>query len=84
MGEKMYAVCQCCGKRVEYAECSEKCTPHEDTRCEVLTGWLSVSCWKGIWAVDYHDFCSFTCLQTWVDSKVPKVPQTFLKAFGQE
>ena len=84
MGKKKYAVCQCCGKRVVYAECSEKCSPPEDARCKVLTGWLSVSCWKGMGAVDYHDFCSFTCLQEWVEGKVPTVPKTFLEAFQDE
>jgi hypothetical protein len=31
-----------------------------------------------------YDFCSFTCLQKWVDGKVPKVPESFLKAFGED
>ncbi len=84
MQNKNFAICQCCSKKVEYTDCCERCTPPEDARCKVLSGWLSVSHWKGIGAVDHYDFCSLTCLQTWVDSKVPKVPETFLKAFGQE
>ena len=84
MGEKKYAVCQSCDKRVVYAECSEKCAPPEDARCKALTGWLSVSCWKGMGAVDYYDFCSLVCLQRWVNSQVPRIPESFLKAFKDE
>ena len=84
MGKKRYVVCQSCGKSVVYAECSERCAPPEDARCKVLTGWLSVSCWKGMGAVDYHDFCSLVCLQRWVDNKVPRIPESFLKAFKDE
>ena len=84
MGKKRYVVCQSCGKSVVYAECSERCAPPEDARCKVLTGWLSVSCWKGMGAVDYYDFCSLVCLQRWVDNKVPRIPESFLKAFNDE
>jgi hypothetical protein len=84
MGKKRYVVCQSCGKSVVYAECSERCAPPEDARCKVLTGWLSVSCWKVMGAVDYYDFCSLVCLQRWVDNKVPRIPESFLKAFKDE
>ena len=84
MRESSYAVCQGCGKKVQYAECSEKCAAPEDARCKVLTGWLSVSCWKGMGAVDHCDFCSIVCLQRWVDSQVPRIPESFLKAFKDE
>ena len=83
-GKKKYTVCQSCGKRVVYAECSEKCAPPEDACCKVLTGWLSVSCWKGTGAVNYYDFCSLVCLQRWVDSQVPRISKSFLKAFKDE
>lgn len=76
-----YAVCRSCDKTVGYTECLERGEPTETARCNVLTGWLSVSHWRGMEATDYHDFCSFTCLQKWVDSKIPKIPETFLKAF---
>ncbi|MDO9334190.1 MAG: hypothetical protein Q7T57_06695, partial [Dehalococcoidales bacterium] len=62
MQNKNFAICQCCSKKVEYTDCSERCTPSEDARCKVLSGWLSVSHWKGIGAVDRYDFCSLTCL----------------------
>ena len=68
-------ICHSCGKRLEYA-------PGERP-CEVLSGWLTVSQWKGLGAVDHHHFCSFTCLKRWVDTQVPKIPETFLKAFEE-
>ncbi len=83
--EKMgYAVCQSCGKKVRYSECSGRSATPEDARCKILSGWLSVSHWKGIGTVERYDFCSFTCLQRWVEGKVPRVPEAFLKAFRQE
>ncbi len=84
MKRKSYAICQCCGKQAAYSECSERCAPPDDARCEVLHGWLSVSHWKGMGAVEHYDFCSFTCLQKWVEAQVPKIPETFLKAFQDE
>ena len=84
MQKKGYAICQCCGKRAEYAECSERGAPPENARCKVLHGWLTVSHWKGIGSVDHYDFCSFSCLQKWVEAHVPRVPKTFLEAFQGE
>ena len=84
MKKKNYAVCQCCSKRAEYTECVEKYAPPEDARCAVLSGWLSVSHWKRRGVVDYYDFCSLSCLQTWVDSKMPKVPEVFREAFERD
>jgi len=84
MQKKSYAICQGCGKRAEYSDCTERPTPPQDARCKVLQGWLSVSQWKGIGLVDHYDFCSLTCLQKWVEAQVPKIPKTFLKAFQDE
>jgi len=84
MRKRNYAICQSCGKKAEYTDCSERCAPPEDARCKALSGWLSVSQWKGMGAVDHYDFCSFTCLQKWVEGKVPTVPKTFLEAFQDE
>jgi hypothetical protein len=81
MKRKSCAVCQCCRKREEYTECSERCALPQDTRCDVLRGWLSVSYWKGMGLVDNYDFCSLTCLQKWVEVQVPKIPKTFFDAF---
>jgi hypothetical protein len=66
-----------------YAECSDGGIPPEDARCKVLGGWLTVSHWKGIELVDHYDFCSFICLQRWLDTQVPQIPKTFLEAFEE-
>ena len=79
-----YPVCQFCGTNAEYTECFVKCAPPEDARCNALRGWLAVSHWKGLGSVDHYDFCSFTCLQKWVEAQVPQIPKTFLKAFQDE
>ncbi len=84
MGKSNYAICQSCGKRVEYSECSARCAPPEDARCKVLGGWLSVSRWRGTETVDQYDFCSLVCLQRWVEAQVPRIPDTFLEAFKEE
>jgi len=55
----------------------------EERPCEVLSGWLTVSQWKGLGAVEHYNFCSFTCLKRWVDTQVPQVPEPFLKAFEE-
>ena len=69
-------VCQSCGIKVE-------CTS-EEPPCKVLSGWLTVSQWKGIESVEHYSFCSSTCLQKWVDSQVPRIPGVFLKSLGEE
>jgi hypothetical protein len=66
-------VCHSCGERVE---CAAKQRP-----CEVLDGWLMVSLWKGPEAVEHYNFCSLSCLRTWVDTQIPQVPEAFLRAF---
>mgnify|MGYP001069260635 FL=1 len=81
---KKYSVCATCGKEIAYTECSEVETPPEDPKCAVLQGWLTVSQWQGLEDIDRYDFCSFTCLQKWVNKKVPKIPKAFLKAFENE
>ena len=83
MGKGNHAICQSCGKKANYTECSQGCAPPQAARCTVLRGWLSVSHWKGTGAIDYYHFCSFGCLQRWVDAQVPRVPETFLKAFEE-
>lgn len=73
---KRYSICYSCGKRVEY--------PWGEPPCKALSGWLRVSYWKGLESVDHYDFCSFSCLQRWVDTQVPKIPDVFLESFGEE
>jgi len=68
--------CYTCGKEVESS-------PNEPP-CEALKGWLTVSHWKGMKEVSHHNFCSFSCLQKWVDSQVPKIPEVFLESFKED
>jgi predicted amidophosphoribosyltransferase len=84
MAKRGLAVCYSCGKEIEYTHCSSRGAPPEDAQCKVLSGWLTVSEWKSMGSVDHYDFCSFSCLQKWVDSRTPRVPETFLKAFGED
>ena len=73
---KGYFVCHSCGKMVEY-DAGER-------PCEVFSGWLTVSQWKGLGIVEHCNFCSFSCLRRWVDIQIPKIPEIFLKAFETE
>lgn len=81
MPVRKMAICYSCGKRAEYTPCYERGTSLEDTRCNVLIGWLTVSRWKGKGSVDQYDFCSISCLQKWVEAQMPRIPKTFLDAF---
>lgn len=81
---KKDTTCYTCGKKVEFASCSSREAPPEDAPCRVLSGWLTVHHWKGVRSIDQYDFCSFTCLQRWVEAQAPKIPGTFLKAFPEE
>ena len=67
--------CYSCGKGVE-------CFPGEPP-CEVLKGWLIISSWKGPGSVERYNFCSFSCLKSWADAQVPKIPQVFLDSFKE-
>jgi len=82
--KRNYAICQGCGKKAEYTECSERCVPPQDARCISLSGWLSVTHWLEIGLFGHYDFCSFVCLQKWVEAKAPKIPKTFIEAFRDE
>jgi len=68
--------CRSCGKRVE-------CSPGE-LPCELLKDWLTVSYWKGPGAVEHYNFCSFSCLKSWVDAQVPSIPKVFLEPFKED
>ncbi len=69
-------VCYSCGRKVGYALGKPP--------CEALAGWFILTCWKGQESVDHLAFCSFTCLRRWVDTKVPKIPQTFFRSFAED
>lgn len=81
---KKYSKCETCGKRLAYSECSELEALPEDPKCAALKGWLTVSQWQGLESIDRYDFCSFLCLQKWVEKQVPQIPKAFLKAFDTE
>ena len=68
--------CHSCGIEIE-------CSPGEPP-CEVLKGWFTVAQWEGPGAVSHYYFCSLSCLKSWVSNRVPKVPQVFLKSFGED
>ena len=71
--QRMSFSCHSCGRGIE---CSA-----EEPPCEALRGWLTVSCWKGLGSVERYDFCSFSCLKTWLDAQIPQVPEVFLESF---
>jgi len=68
--------CQYCGEKVE-------CPPGEPP-CKVLKGWFIVAHWKGPASVEHYNFCSFNCLQKWANSQVTKIPEVFIKYFGED
>lgn len=70
-----YLICPSCGKSVEFSP--------EERPCEVLRGWLMVTQWKGLGAVEHYNFCSLTCLKRWADTQVPQVPEVFSKSFEE-
>lgn len=72
---KRRCICQTCGCKVEFGQ--------KELPCEVLRGWLVISHLKGIEAIDQHSFCSLSCLQRWVDSQVPTVPEVFIKSLEE-
>ena len=72
---KRRCICQTCGRKVEFEQ--------KELPCEVLRGWLVISHLKGIEAIDQHSFCSLSCLQRWVDSQVPTVPEVFIKSLEE-
>ncbi len=73
--QKMRFSCHSCCKGAE-------CSPGE-LPCEVLKGWLTMSQWKGSEAVSHYNFCSFSCLKSWIDTQVPRVPEVFLESFNE-
>ena len=74
--QKMHFSCHSCGKGVE--------CPSGGPPCEALQGWLTVSYWKGLGSVEHYNFCSFSCLKSWVDAQVPTIPEVFLESFGED
>jgi hypothetical protein len=73
---EMYFMCSSCGRRAEFFP--------KEPPCKSLSGWLTVSHWKGLGAVEHYNFCSFTCLKRWADAQAPKIPKAFLESFKEE
>lgn len=74
--QRIHLSCHSCGR---VAEC-----PPEALPCEVLQGWLTVSYWEGLGSVEHYNFCSFSCLESWTDAHVPRVPEVFLESFKED
>ena len=74
--ERKAIVCHSCGTELEQ-------TPG-GAPCEQLTGWVTISIWKGKGSVDHYNFCCFDCLQMWVEDTSPQIPNVFLNAFNEE
>ena len=68
--------CHFCGQVVE---CSSEAPP-----CEALKDWLTVSRWKGSGSVERYNFCSVSCLKSWVDARLPRVPEIFIEPFDED
>ena len=73
---KMSISCNSCGKSLELAP--------KQPPCMTLTGWLTVAQWKGAESVDQLNFCSFGCLQKWLENQLPRIPDVFLNALQEE
>ncbi len=74
--ERVRFSCHSCGREMEHLP--------EEPPCEALKGWLTVSYWKGPGAVSRYNFCSYSCLKSWVDAQVPRVPEVFLEPFRED
>ena len=59
-------------------------TAPEEPLCEGLKGWLIVSHWKGLGSAEHYDFCSFSCIKSWLDAQVPRIPEVFLESFKED
>ena len=74
--QKVRFTCHSCGSEVEGAP--------EKPPCEVLKDWITVSHWKGVGVISRYSFCSFSCLKSWADAQVPRIPEVFLKSLGED
>lgn len=74
MGQRRF-VCHSCGSQVQHSA--------EEPPCQVLSGWFMVSLWGEPGKVVHYTFCCASCLKAWIDARVPRVPDVFLKAFDK-
>ena len=69
-------ICQSCGKEVELNR--------GELPCDVLYGWFMLSRLNGPESTDRYSFCSFGCLQQWLNKQLPAVPEVFIKSLAEE
>ena len=69
-------ICHSCGREVELDE--------GDKPCDILCGWLMLSCLKSAESIDRYSFCSLDCLKMWVDEQLTNIPEVFLESLGEE
>ncbi len=74
--QRRSSICSFCGKKAEKSS--------EGPPCVSLEGWLTVTHWKGMGAVEQYDFCCFTCLEEWARDQSTQIPKVFLESFEDE
>jgi hypothetical protein len=55
-----------------------------DKPCDVLCGWLMLSCIKRDEDIDRCSFCSLGCLKIWMDKQLPGIPDVFIESLDEE
>ncbi len=69
-------ICSCCGKEVALSR--------GQLPCDVLYGWFMLSHLKEPEVVDRYSFCSYSCLQKWLNQQLPAVPDVFMQSLSEE
>jgi hypothetical protein len=69
-------ICHACGREVELEE--------GDRPCDVLCGWLMLSCLQGAESIDRYSFCSRDCLRAWLDEQLAQIPDVFLDSLAED
>ena len=68
--------CHSCGTAVEYCA--------EEVPCAMLRGWVSIAYWKDVEKIERYNFCSISCLKTWLEAQITQIPDSFLKSFKED
>jgi hypothetical protein len=69
-------ICHACGCEVELQE--------DDRPCDVLSGWLMLSCVRCNENIDRYSFCSRDCLRAWLDAQLADIPEVFLDCLNED
>ena len=69
-------ICHSCGEEVALRR--------GELPCDVLRGWFMLSHLKEPEVVDRYSFCSFGCLQKWLNKQLPAVPDVFIQSLTEE